>query len=347
MERHELKFLFNQYLKRDFTESEWINHGRKNKYDFEKEISNCIEFKNLKKEDHGNLKIAFLLTGHIRKNTILNGINILCDKYDYDIFIHTWDNFGIKGTETSLDVETNYEAVFNEINKYKNLKGYEIENNKKWISSQEVIKNYFNYSSPEPFIKSQLYSINTAYKLMERYSTENDVKYDIIFKFRFDCELINFNLFAKTIFDITNNNIIFTPNIDCKHNHSDYGTSCWACDNMYYKYNMKRVHIFEHTNVICDLFAYGNQNAMKKYCDLYTKYDELNDSFLEENLKQYELVNENIKYIDGNYVFDKGDAGHLDSLYYYNCSYPERLLQKFLKDYMLVKSTDVKLQLIR
>lgn len=347
MERYELKFLFNTYLKRDFTETEWIDHGRKNKYDFEKEISNCIEFKNLEKKNHKNLRIAFLLTGHIRKNSVLDGIDILCNNYNYDIFIHTWDNFGIKGTETLLDAETNYDEIVKEIKKYKNVKEYQIENNKDWISSQKIRKNYFNYSSPELFIKSQLYSINAAYNLMENYSIENDIKYDIVFKFRFDSELVKFDLFAKTIFDIVNNDIIFTPNLDCKHDHIDYGTSCWACDNMYFKHNMKKVHIFEHTNVICDIFAYGNQNSMKQYCDLYNRYDELNDSFFEENLKQYEHINDNIKHEDGNYIFDKGIKGHLDSLYYYNCSYPERLLQKFLRNYMLIQSTDVKIKLVR
>jgi hypothetical protein len=347
MEAHELKLLFNKYLKRDFTEIEWADHGKKSNYDFEKEISNCIEYLNLKKNSHTDLKIAIILTGHIRKNSILGGIDRFCNSKNYDIFIHTWDNVGIKGTETSLDTAVDFDMVLEEIQKYKNLKKYEIENNKKWIESQEVRENYFNYSSPEPFIKSQVYSINKGYQLMEEYSIENNINYDIVFIFRFDCVLTDFHLFDKTVFDIKDNNIIFTPNLDCYHAHMDYGTSCWACDTMYYKHNMKRVHVFEHTNVICDIFAYGDMEAMKKYCDLYNKYDELNDSFFEENLKQYQKLNENVKYENGNYILDKGSRGHLDSLYYYNCSYPERLLQKFLKDYMLVKSEDVRVKLIR
>jgi hypothetical protein len=110
---------------------------------------------------------------------------------------------------------------------------------------------------------------------------------------------------------------------------------------------MKTVHIFEHSNVICDIFAYGNMKSMKKYCDLYNNYDDLNNSFFEENLKQYEKLNENVKYENGNYILDRGNQGHLDSLYYYNCSYPERLLQKFLKNYMLIKSEDVRVKLVR
>jgi hypothetical protein len=37
----------------------------------------------------------------------------------------------------------------------------------------------------------------------------------------------------------------FTPNIDNQHTHMDYGTSCWACDSLYYTHNRKIVHIFE------------------------------------------------------------------------------------------------------
>ena len=57
-------------------------------------------------------------------------------------------------------------------------------------------------------------------------------------------------------------------------------------------------------------------------------------------------MSKNIVYEEGNYNF-KGHEGHVDSLYYYNCSYPERLLQHFLKNYMLVESKDIKLKLVR
>jgi hypothetical protein len=131
---------------------------------------------------------------------------------------------------------------------------------------------------------------------------------------------IRFNLTKNLINDILSYKIIFAPNIDNQHEHPDYGTSCWACDNLYYKYGRKNVHIFEHTNVICDLFAYGSQESMKKYCDLYNNYDELNDSFFNDNLKQYQTITDNIKYENGNYNL-KDHNGHIDSLYYYNLKY--------------------------
>ena len=340
MSREELKTLFNKYLNRNFSENEWIVHGFKTYSNFEKEISTCQEYINSKS------KIAILLSGHIRRNSIYTGIEKFCNQNNYDIFIHTWDNIGIKGNETSLNDPIQDKIVLKEINRYKNVKNYQIENNKNWISSQEIKNGYFNFSSPEIYIKSQLYSINRSYELMKQYAIENNINYNVVFKFRFDSDLFKFSLTDTTINNIVQNDIIFVSNSDSGHSHIDYGTSCWACDNMYYKHNFKKVHIFEHTNIICDFFAYGNIKSMEKYCSLYHNYDALNESFFEMNMEQYNIHNKNIKVENGNYNLI-GHNGHMESLYYYYCSYPERLLQKYLKDYMVVESKDVKLRLIR
>lgn len=352
MTTEELSYLFNKYLKRDYTQRELIIHGKKTVSFLENEILHCKEYLNLptKTIDSKDLKIAFLLSGHIRKNSILEGIQKFCNFENHHVFIHTWDNIGLKdhspNQETLLNDEVTPTTVISEINKYTNLKKFEIENNKNWVESQEITHNYFNFSSEEVFIKSQLYSVNKSYKLMEEYSKENNIEYDVVIKLRFDCDMTMFNLTDKTVSDIKNYNIIFAPNSDNEHGHIDYGTSCWACDNMYYKHHRKLVHNFDHTNIICDLYAYGSQSSMAKYCDLYNNYDRLNNLFYEENLKQFETVPTNTVFENENYYL-KGHEGHVDSLYYYNCSYPERLLQQFLKNYMLVESREVKTNLVR
>ena len=348
MTNEELSHLFKTYLRRDYTPKELTIHGGKTVQGLENEILNCVEYLNLLKNDvdPSQIKVAILLSGHIRKNSILNGIKQFCNNPNYHIFIHTWDNLGLKGNETSLNDATVKSTVISEIEKYTNLKKYDIENNKTWIESQEIRNNYFNFSSPEIFIKSQLYSINKSYKLMEEYSKEYNIKYDVVLKARFDCDMFSFQLNEKTITDIKSDHIIFTPNNDNGHTHLDYATSCWACDNLYYRLGRRRVHVFEHTNVICDMFAYGSMVSMKSYCDLYNNYDRLNDYFYDENVKQFEKVPENISYDGNNYVL-KGHQGHVDSLYYYYCSYPERLLQVHLKNYMLIRSEDIKLKLVR
>ena len=351
MTREELKYLFNTYLKRDFQEREWSYHGKKSYNDFEKEIQNCQEYRNLGfraepgKKNTTN-KIALLLTGHIRKNSILNGILTYCGHYDFDVFVHTWSNIGIKGSETNLNDRINTQAVEDMISRIPNVKKYVIENNKDYISTIEKKANYFNYSSAEPFIKSQLYSINKCFGYAEEYANENKIKYDVVFKFRFDSDIFGFNLSNNTIKDIISNDLIFVPNSDNQHHHPDHGTSCWVCDNMYYHHKLKTVHVFDHSNIICDLFAYGNFNAMKKYCSLYDEYDNLNNKFYNINVEQSKKINRNLVKEGDDYRF-KGQTGHLDTLYYYYCSYPERMLQQHLKDFMLIESREVRLKLVR
>jgi hypothetical protein len=116
---------------------------------------------------------------------------------------------------------------------------------------------------------------------------------------------------------------------------------------MFYKHNLKNVHVFEHTNVICDIFAYGSVKSMGSYCDLYNHYDDILKEYTEINKKSLELNKIKHTYVDNTYYIDKTISGHIDSLYYLYCSYPERLLQQFLTDYMLIESKKIKVKFIR
>jgi hypothetical protein len=347
MEIEKLKELFKLYLKRECTQSEIQIHGHKKYSDFEKEIANCEEYKKLNVSFILKEKIAILLTGHIRNSNIVSSIKDFCGNYDYDIFVHTWDNFGLKGTETNLSAKTEKEKINNSILSIPNVKDYVVENNKDFITQIEKPQIYFNYSSPEEFIKSQLYSINKCYNLMTEYSKRENVEYKLVIKLRFDCNLIHFSIDDQLINDINLNDIIFVPNNDCGHPHLDNGTSCWACDNMFYKHNLKNVHVFEHTNVICDIFAYGSVKSMGSYCDLYNHYDDILKEYTEINKKSLELNKIKHTYVDNTYYIDKTINGHINSLYYLYCSYPERLLQQFLTDYMLIESKKIKVKFIR
>ena len=347
MRVEELKHLFNLYLNRDCTTHEINIHGHKKYDDFEQEISTCNKYIKLNNGLRVNGKIAILLTGHIRNLNIIPTIKNLCSGYDYNIFVHTWDNFGLKGTETDLSSKVDRESVEKELQKISNIKEYIIENNKDFITSITRSEEYFNWSSPEEFIKSQLYSINICYNLMLEHSKKENIDYRLVIKLRFDCELTYFMVDQHLINEVNLNDIIFVPNYDCGHDHLDNGTSCRACDNMYYKFGLKNVHIFEHTNVICDVFAYGSLKSMSFYCDLYNHYDSMLKEYVEINKKSLEKNKINYKLLNKTYYIDKTIYGHINSLYYLYCSYPERLLQKFLNDYMLIESTKIKLKFIR
>ena len=351
MDTRELKYLFNLYLKREATPLERNVHGKKTYSDFEKELLNCDEYMRLNGSLNGGIKnkekIAILLTGHIRNLNIVPTIRKFCENYDYDVYVHTWDNIGIKGTETNLSSKNEKSRVEGLISNIPNIKDFIIENNKDYISQIDRKEEYFNYSSPEEFIKSQLYSINKCYNLMVEKSKKENIEYRLVIRLRFDCELTSFSIDDSLINDVNQNDIIFTPNSDCGHPHLDNGTSCWACDNMYYKFRLKNVHIFEHTNVVCDIFAYGSVKSMYHYCDLYNHYDDMLKGYVEKNKQS--LIKNKIKHthINNTYYIDKTVEGHINSLYYLYCSYPERLLQKFLSDFMLVESKKIKIKFIR
>lgn len=349
MSNDQLISLFQKYLNRRPTIEEIKLHGSKNFNRFETEISNCNERKLLlSKKSATGKKIALLLSGHVRDNYIFKSFIGFVGRYDVDVFIHTWDTIGTKGTEMNLNMKSELLNVENTISQYPNLRKFKIENNKTYIDNIPKTDNiYFNFSSPEVYLLSQLYSINQSFKLMEDYSMENNINYDLVIRSRFDLEFTEFNLSDNLVDDVNKHDLIFVPNSDSKHGHLDNGTSCWACDKMYYTYGLKDVHIFEHTNVICDVFSYGSFNSMKEYCSVYDNFYKLNESFVDDNIKSIEKRKIKNNKTDNVYKLNQTKNGHLDSLYYVYCSYPERLLQKHLKDYMLIESKEIKIKFKR
>lgn len=361
----DIVYLFRTYLGREPTSDEISNHGHKEYRGLRNELAKCKERKQYMEGVHGvsykhevrdihehqNIRIAFLISGHIRKSSVLEHLHDYCKLYDIDVFIFTWDNIGLKGSETNLDDALNLEAVNQAIAAFPNVRKVKIENNKKYIQSikEETSKvPYFNWSSPEVFIKSQLYSIYKSHELMEEYAKENEIQYDMVVKLRFDLRFNQFNITPRIIDEINSTDVIFVPNEDVGHPHPDNGTSCMTCDKMYYELGLRHTHIFDHSSIVCDVFAYGSQKSMKDYCSLYLHYDDMNRKFLPKNLK-FLKKNPNIKYTmkDNVYALDMTNPQHINSLYYLYCSYPERMLQRHLRDYMLVRSKAVKMRFER
>lgn len=347
MEKKDLEFLFKKYLLRNPSDREYVIHLNKKYNEFENELLNCNEYLSISKNPFFHKKIALVISGHVRKHHIINSLKNL-KGYNFDVFVHTWDNYGIKGQETNLDDSTDYEGILNIIKSIPNLVSFKIENNKKYLSTINDDNIYFNYSSPEKFIKSQLYSIWQSFEIFDEYKQENKINYDLVVKLRFDLYIESFILDQTLIDDVNNYKIIFAPNDGCGHVHPDSNsTTCKVCDEMYYKYNFKNVHSFDHSHVMCDLFAYGSYESMKKYMSIYNKYNEINESFVEDNLKKLEEYN--ITYTKENnvYLLERNQSGHMNSLFYINCSYPERILQKELKDFLIPSSKKINVKFYR
>jgi hypothetical protein len=347
MERHQLEFLFDKYLGRLPNENEYGWHLNKLYSIFEQELENCDEYKNLVDRVIPTNKIAILLSGHIRRNEVTESLSKLKD-YNFDVFVHTWDNIGLKGTETNVNDLTDYESIENIVKGIPNVVSCKIENNRTYIESLDDSKTYFNFSSPEVFIKSQLYSINKSFRLLQKHVEESNVNYSMVIRIRFDSSFTMFRVTPVLLSEINNHNIIFAPNSDCGHHHPDSNsTTCLSCDVLYHSHKQKDVHYFDHTNVMCDIFSYGSYNSMRDYCSCYDAYDSINESFVEQNLENIEKYKVNYEKVGNVYKLEMNDVGHVHSLFHINCSYPERILQKHLRNYLIPSSRDIKIKFNR
>jgi hypothetical protein len=286
-----------------------------------------------------NKKIAILLCGHIRNAKIIDFLNTT--KEDIDVFVFTWDDIGHRGTigyTPNQEIDNYYkDQIENFIQKIPQIKKYKIENlqeNLKSLKKDFEYGNYFCYKTQPIFIKSQLYTIQSCYRLMKNYCYNNLINYDLVIKFRFDCEVEKFIITKKLEKYTSNSNVLFVSNNTC-HSHPYFPNGCMICNKLY-KEEISTIHLEEHSNIICDFFVYGNTKAMENYCNLFDKFDEINKSFENYNFEKIQKNNINYTQIENNYY-----VSHLDSILKIKCCYPERLMQQHLKNMMLISSEDI------
>lgn len=313
-------------------------------------FNNYLNNSNIQRIMNGKPKIAVLLSGHIRNLNITPRLLDIAVENNIDVFAFAWDNQGIKGNETNIEDLSDKELTKSRLLEIPKLVQYKIENNKDWIIANPIKDDvvYFNYSSPEIYIKSQLYAIMQSYKLMEDYIKKTGTQYSLVIKARYDMTFEHFDPADHMLEDINNNKIIFTPNDTCGHSHPDHNSSCMVCDIMYHKHGLKKVHIFDHASIICDTFAYGSVKSMYDYCHLYDHYDDLARKYYDINIESLRTTNIAYSVKDNNtYQIEMNKANDMLSSYYLYCSYPERMLQIHLKDYMLVASKNITMRFHR
>jgi len=295
-----------------------------------------------------NFKIAICLSGHIRdyKGNLASINKYLVKPLNADVFMHTWDSVGkqivitknVLGpipNEYNKDMPNLYETITN-------LKKLEIENNQQFISSvesnlgekqfylygQSLGDNYYGGQAEPKYIYSQFYSIYKSFKLLESYSIEQNIKYDIVIKLRSDYCLSS-GIFVED-FEVIRNNInldkkcIFVPDLP----YSNHGHPlCCLC-----KTNIEHTEHYEDT---CDVFAYSDYESMKHYMTVYEKLEILRDLQVKKNNnslsnKQYT----DIQRKDKNYLIDIWKFPN----YELECFYPERIFNKHLQNFKLCPS---------
>lgn len=392
VDRLYIEMVFNDLLLRKPNDNDYCSHYGKKKDAFDKEIQNCEEYRLLQQvgrnrseyranRGDGRIRVAILASGHVRMNHLGNTLpkKIQKEIYDAKTFSHIWMNLGMKGTEMKIgENRTTKEELVHEVAKLPSLSKIKFEDNDEFILKNNVrYKNQpvVNWSSPEVYIKSQLYSINQSYKLLEEFVQETGWIPDVVFKLRFDSYVKRFGLSELILSQMQNYPIIFNTQ-NGTHGH-DFGggggevglNGCVICEHMYKK-SLFHPHPYHHPNLLCDFYAYGNYEAMGNYCSLYSAYDELVETTTVENNKiiekfkldyasgknKFQHFNEVLtryhhsgrEIIDGKWsttecctnVNDVMHLSHDVGAFMLYPTYPESMLRLHIRDYMVVTSKD-------
>jgi hypothetical protein len=196
------------------------------------------------------MKIALCFSGHLRNfnyaidNIIENIINPLKnnDENTIDIFISTWDKNGLRSNNWQGDI--NY---INEIENKLKPKIIDIENeNRNYFienySSQQYKKFKLCSSDTCSNASSMWYKVYKSFQLVEKYSKENNINYDILVRIRPDVIYHN-KLDYKTFINNFQNETIILPEWHGKYE--------------------------EINHQIMDQFAIGKYEIMKKYFNTF------------------------------------------------------------------------------
>jgi hypothetical protein len=214
------------------------------------------------------MKIALCLSGQPRYIDVgyRNIYENILSKYDCDTFIHTWWDESKIGDKFDISEKMSYnrnckweENTIDKIEDLYNPKLIHFQTQKEFDIFGNVDYGFANPIS----IYSMYYSIMKSNELKKTYELENNFKYDIVIRCRFD---ITFEPLNLDLNNIDSNKI----------------------------YVSGEIHYNSSTNTPNDQFAVSSSDNMDYYSSLYEKMSKYKDmgfkSFTGENLLKYHLV---------------------------------------------------------
>lgn len=195
------------------------------------------------------MKVAILLSGQLREVEL--GYSYiyknLMEGYDCDVFIHSWYDKGDQGKKFSKWWGSTFDSKSKDLvlDLYK-PKSYIFEN-QKVFDRKNYDASQFEGDYRVDATLSMFYSIKKCNDIKNVYSSENNIKYDVVVRVRFD-----FAIFNKIIYEDHDfiNNIFFKD--DCNHEKG-------VCMN--------------------DHFAFGSEENMNIYCNTFDVIDELYNEY--------------------------------------------------------------------
>jgi hypothetical protein len=196
------------------------------------------------------MKAALILHGYFDSLTDLSSKGIdgfyyikkhILDKIETDVFIHSWQ------PELENYINNLYNPKFfiyePQINFSEIVKERDLDSTNYWKNMGRPAENRFSY----------FYSLSKAFSLLYNYA-EEDVKYDVVIKGRFDLGRINRNIPKKYEIQCIN----FNPNLDMNKVYLAY----WD-------------QLDKNDGGISDIWWYSNFENMKCFQNIYSKF--LND----------------------------------------------------------------------
>jgi hypothetical protein len=288
--------------------------------------------KSLELLHYNDTKIALLFCGHIRDlQAVVHTHTQLVYHPNYDIFIHTWNDTGIKSRDlwykhwmlpNQISVEKTY------VNDFYHSIDMLVEDNKTMLPKLSLvgkINPIFLFESQarddaSKYINSQLYSIYKAYTLVKNYEKNSGIQYHGVLKLRFDMDISH--LSQKNILNDMKHTCVYFPHGHCNnHRHFGGGGGCLTCDSE----TDTKLHT-KHTNDICDIWFYTNRRLMEYTCSMY--------NYVLDILKKNHQNNLNLLATLGHdridpFVYIRGSAIEGDVV----CFYPERMLREHLAQY--------------
>lgn len=133
------------------------------------------------------MKVAICFYGQPRKyKEVLSQWEMLIQELNADVFIHTW--YGIDRGKNEIDI--------NELISDFNPKEIKVSNPHKFI---DLIPKDSTYQNQSYHAMQQAYSITNSFEILDRYSNQFNINYDIIIKCRMDIDLKNIIQFIELI----------------------------------------------------------------------------------------------------------------------------------------------------
>jgi hypothetical protein len=216
------------------------------------------------------MNIAICLSGSLRKiKKSLRSVEDISKTGNVKLFIHTWNfekEINLQNQRVTPDEDSNTNYLLNKFNieavlidKYES-KEFLFEDIKKYSVKLTDHPNAFGYYPMH-------YSIKRANDLKKVYEIENNFIFDIVYRMRFDSEILNPE---KLPINKINENVIIIPTYSSWH-QADHGG-------------------------INDQFAYGSSIGMDCYSNLFNSLSKLNGTYNNpERLLLRYLQNENVQ----------------------------------------------------